>query len=298
MAAVAENQNRINTIIRSCRLIERMCRARPETPKSHLLYFQILEDYYTRIRQAGAEGRFLAAHTIFFPVEIFYSMDIVPMHTELTAWMTALFTGSCADLLAASAEVGMASEICSPYRVLAGALKRGVLPRPDTILWTNLICDNAGKGGDLVMHQTGCQGFFLDCPFKKSALENEYLQGELRNLISYLEEKSGHRLDRDRLSENIARMDRQLQLYREINNLRKHLPSPFPPQDFLKLFTVDCLAAGRPEVTQYLEQVKQELTEKIPSKRYPPDMALQAWWILFSANGEKAAWTRKNLWKA
>jgi benzoyl-CoA reductase/2-hydroxyglutaryl-CoA dehydratase subunit BcrC/BadD/HgdB len=265
MNSAMENQNRISTIVRACRIVTRMAKVQPETPRSHILYYQMLADYYSRIQKAREEGRFLAAHTIFFPVEILYAMDIVPMHTELTAWMTALFTGNSADLLAASAEVRMAPEICSPYRVLGGALAKGALPRPDTIVWTNMICDNAGKGGELVMHMTGCSGFFVDCPFKKSEYEQNYLKRELQEMISFLENESGHRMDWDRLSQGVAQIKRQIELYTEINELRKNRPSPFPPQDFLKLFTVDCLLAGQPEVTEYLEQVCRELREKIQS---------------------------------
>jgi benzoyl-CoA reductase/2-hydroxyglutaryl-CoA dehydratase subunit BcrC/BadD/HgdB len=240
-----------------------MAKAQPETPRSLLLYYKMLEDYFTRIQRAHEEGRFLAAHTIFFPVEILYAMDLVPMHTELTAWMTALFTGDTDDLLAKSAEVGMAPEICSPYRVLGGALAKGALPRPDVVLWTNMICDNAGKGGDLIMHMSGCSGFFVDCPFHKSDYEQVYLKHELQDMITFLEKQSGHAIDWNKLSEYINQINKQINLYHKINELRQNVPSPFAPQDFLKLFTVDCLLAGQPEATEYLEQVYSELKEKI-----------------------------------
>ncbi len=259
---IATNQNRINTIIRSCKLISRMYKADPEMPRSHVLYLQMLADYYSRILRAKEDHGFIAAHTIFFPVEILYAMDIVPMHTELTAWMTALFTGSCEDLLAKSAATGLAAEICSPYRVLAGALYSGALLSPDVVLWTNLICDNAVKGGDIIVHRTGCRGFFLDCPSGQTAEENDYLKRELLDLIAFLEEQSGHKMDWNKLRDGIVRINKQIELFREINELRKRVPSPLPPQDFLKLFTVDCLLAGQPQVTEYLDLVHQELIEK------------------------------------
>ena len=259
---IDQDRSRISTIARACRLLARMSRVSPSSPRSHVLYHQMLANYYTRLQKAREEGGFVAAHTIFFPVEILYAMDIIPMHTELTAWMTALFSGSTDDLLATSAAFGMAPEICSPYRVLTGALAKNALARPDTVLWTNLICDNAGKGGELVMHMTGCSGFFVDCPFQKTEPESGYLKRELQEMIAFLERESGRRMDWDKLAENIARADRQIELFREINALRRRRPSPFPPQDFLKLFTVDCFLAGQPEVTEYLEAVKAELLEK------------------------------------
>ena len=190
----------------------------------------MLVDYYTRLQKAQEEGNFIAAHTIFFPVEILYAMDIVPMHTELTSWMAALFSGNCADLLSSSSEVGLAPEICSPYRVLTGALSTDSVPRPDVVLWTNMICDNAAKSGELMMHLADCPGFFIDCPFQKTDEENAYIKQEMEDAIRFLEERSGRKLDWSKLSENIQRVDEQIELFREINQLRQKVPSPFHPQ--------------------------------------------------------------------
>lgn len=269
MVGPADKRDRIALVVRACQLIARMSKARPEVPKSHATYFQMLADYYKRILRAREDGGFVIAHTVFFPVEILYALDMVPMHTEITAWMAALFSGSCADVLSTSTEVGMAPEICSPYRVLTGALANGSLPRPDAVVWTNLVCDNAAKTGDLIMYMAGCPGFYVDSPFKQTENENEYLKEELEDLVRFLEERSGHRMVWDRLRENVARTDRQIELFREISTLRRNSPSPFPPQDFLKLFTVDCLFAGQPEATGYLEEVCHELIETATAHRVP-----------------------------
>ena len=87
MVSSAE-KNRIKTIVRACRLIARMSRG--DAFESQILYYQMLANYYDRLLKAQEEDNFVAAHTIFFPVEILYAMDIVPMHTEITAWMAAL----------------------------------------------------------------------------------------------------------------------------------------------------------------------------------------------------------------
>lgn len=228
-----------------------------------MLYYQMLSNYFTRIRNAHEEGKFIAAHTVFFPTEIIYAMDLVPMHTETTTWMMSLFTGECADLLAAGAELGMASEICSPHRGLAGAFSLGAIPRPDAMLWSNMVCDNTSKSGELVMEMKQCPGFFLDHPFKQSKQEMDYLVGELGEMVRFLEEQSGKKMDWDRLSEIVSRMDYQLELVRKINELRKTVPSPFHTRGFLELLTADYLFPGQPEAIEYLETVLQELTEMV-----------------------------------
>jgi len=255
--------DKINAIIRACRLITRMNQANPEVPKSDTLYYQMLADYYTRLLNAREEGRFIAAHTVFFPTEILYAMDIVPMHTETTTWMMALFLGEQAEILSAGAELGLVPEICSPHRGLAGAFALGALPRPDVMLWSNLICDNTAKSGELIMELNDCPGFFLDHPFQSSDAEEKYLISELEDMIAFLEEKSGRKMDWDKLAEIVAEMDRQMELFREIGELRKAVPSPFHIRGFLQLLTTDYLCPGQPEATEYLQALRDELAEMV-----------------------------------
>lgn len=259
--AVAKDQ--VDAIVRACSVLLRMNKARPDARESERIYYRMLADYFTRIQTAKSEGKFLAAHTVFFPSEILYAMDLVPMHTETTTWMISLFTGECADLLSAGMELGLASEICSPHRGLAGAFASGALPRPDAMLWSNLICDNTAKSGELLMEVNRCPGYFIDHPFQRSDEEMVYLVGELNGMVEFLEGVSGHRMDWDRLAEIVAAMDRQIELIREICELRKAVPSPFHTQGFLELLTIDYLFPGQPEAIRYLETLRQELADKV-----------------------------------
>lgn len=263
MTSTERKVNKIDALLRACRLMLRMSKARPEPRKSEVMYYQMLADYYTRLLNAREAGDFVAAHTVFFPSEIMYAMDIVPMHLETTSWMTALFLGEYADLLSAGAELGLAPEICSPHRGLAGAFATDALPRPDVILWSNMVCDNTAKSGELLMKLTGCPGFFLDHPFQNTEGEMNYLVEELADMVRFLEEQSGRKMDWDRLSQGVARMDRQIELLRQVGKLRQAVPSPFHPQGFLELLTIDYLFAGRPEATEYLETLRQELAEAV-----------------------------------
>jgi len=263
MISAEKNKEKINAIVRACRIITRMNRSNPDAPKSETLYYTMLANYYTRLLNAREEGKFMAAHTVFFPTEILYAMDIVPMHTEMTTWMMALFLSEQAELLSAGADLGLVPEICSPHRGLAGAFALGALPRPDVMLWSNLICDNTAKSGELVMELNDCPGFYLDHPFQSSEAEEKYLIGELEDMIHFLEEKSGHKMNWDKLAEIVTQMDRQIELFREINELRKAVPSPFPVRGFLQLLTTDYLCPGQPEAIAYLETLRDELAEMV-----------------------------------
>ncbi|MFC1919953.1 2-hydroxyacyl-CoA dehydratase subunit D [Chloroflexota bacterium] len=254
-----EHKSEIGSLIRTCRMLARMNGARPGARQSQTLYYQMLADYYTRIRNAHLEGKLIAAHTIFFPTEILYAMDIIPMHTEMTTWVSALFLREQAELLSKGAELGLAPEICSPHRGVAGIFALNAIPRPDVILWSNLICDNTAKSGELLMELSGSPGFFLDNPFQGSPGELNYLIGELEDMVHFLEEKSGRKMDWNKLSEIVEHTDREMELYREVCDLRKSVPSPMSILGYLELLTADYMFPGQPEAIQYLTLLRDEL---------------------------------------
>ncbi|HXX59405.1 MAG TPA: 2-hydroxyacyl-CoA dehydratase family protein [Dehalococcoidales bacterium] len=256
-------QDRISSIIRACRLIGRMSKGNSESAESDLVYYRLLGEYYTRILNAKRDGKFLAAHTVFFPTEILYAMDIVPMHTEMTTWLTALFLGEQVEMLTKGAELGMAPEICSPHRGLAGAVAMGSLPKPDAIVWSNLICDNSAKSGEFLMKLTGAPGYLLDRPFQDSPGERRYFIDELNGMVKFLEGKSGNKMDWSKFSNSIKTMQHQVELLRLVNAMRRLSPSPFPVQGFLKLLTVDYLFPGQPEGTEYLEALLRDMQKLV-----------------------------------
>ncbi len=257
------DRNKLKSIIRGSRRIARLTQKAFPERKSDALYYQMLDKYYERLINAHEEGKIIAAHTVFFPAEVIYAMDAVPMHTEATTWMITLFTGESSNIITAGNQLGLASEICTPHRGLAGAFALGTIPRPDVMLWSNMVCDNTAKSGELVVKMMDVPGFFLDRPFKQSDAEVKYLTEELGDMVTFLEEHSGRKMDWNRFSEIIVRMDRQIELIREINELRKAVPTPFSPQGFMQLLTADYLFPGQPEAIEYLEALRDELGEMV-----------------------------------
>ncbi len=265
MSIVRAERDKLKSIIRGAKRFARLSAETAPERRSDALYYRMLQTYYERIIRAHGEGNLIVAHTVFFPEEVIYAMDMVPMHTEATTWMITLFTGESAGVVSAGAELGLASEICTPHRGLAGAVATGVIPRPDVVLWSNLVCDNTAKSGELLVKLTGAPGFFLDHPFKETPEEIAYLAEEIADMVRFLEAVSGKKMNWDRFSEIIARMDRQLELIREINELRKAVPTPFSPQGFMQLLTADYLFPGQPEAIEYLTALRDELAAMVRS---------------------------------
>lgn len=263
MTVMDTKRNQIESLLRACRLVARMSKNRADSFPSEQLYYQMLDKYFTNILNAREQNGFVAAHTVFFPIEILYAMGISPMHNEVTTWTSAMLLGNQIDFITGGAEAGLSPEICSPHRGLAGGFFRGLLPKPDAILWTNLICDNTSKSGEYIQELTGAPGFFLDHPFGRSPREMNYMVEEIKDMIKFLETVSRRKMDWDKLSESVAEMDKQIRLQTEIGELRKAIPSPFPTRRFLELLTIDYMFAGQPEATRYLQALRDELAEMV-----------------------------------
>jgi benzoyl-CoA reductase/2-hydroxyglutaryl-CoA dehydratase subunit BcrC/BadD/HgdB len=253
----------LKTIVRTCRMLERLNQSDPSALKSDTIYFRMLQNYFTRLLNARENGDFIVSHTVFCPSEILLAMDIVPMHTEVSVWMMSLFTDSTAEILSSGAELGLAPEICSAHRGISGAFMRKSIPQPDAVLWTNLFCDASAKSGELFMHHNHCPGFYLDHPFQETENEVRYLTEEMKDLIQFLEKVSGRKMNWDKLSQIVARVERQIEIYREILELRKAIPSPYPPLGYVKLFTSDQTFSGDPMQIEYLEAVLAEIKANI-----------------------------------
>lgn len=260
---ITPKRNMIDSLLRAVRLVGRLNKNREDAAPSEQYYYQMLEEYFGNVQNAKQQNGFVAAHTVFFPVEILYAMGISPLHNEVTTWTSAMLLGNQMEFITAGAEAGLAPEICSPHRGLAGGYFKHLLPQPDVVLWTNLICDNTAKSGEYIAEMTGAPSFFLDHPFDKSPKENLYMQSELRELIAFLEKVSGHKMNWDKLSQIVAEMDKQIKLQTEIAELRRARPSPMNSRRFLELLTIDYMFAGQPEATKYLTLLKGELADKV-----------------------------------
>jgi benzoyl-CoA reductase/2-hydroxyglutaryl-CoA dehydratase subunit BcrC/BadD/HgdB len=260
MMVSSEKHTKFERLVRSCRMIQKMNRGRTETTRSESLYMEMLTAYFTHILEASRDKQPFVLHTIFMPAEILYAMDIVPMHAETTSWMVPAFSGNVAELIAKAAEMGLAPEICSAHRVMAGAYAAGDMPRPDAILWSSLSCDNSVKSGELLVKLNRCPGFFADIPYNDSPSEIQYAANEFQDMVRFLEKTTGKKMDWKRLSDIIARLNRQIELYREIYELRKAVPSPFPMHRFTELFMTLYLFPGHPDAITYLETLRDELS--------------------------------------
>ncbi|MEK7848581.1 MAG: 2-hydroxyacyl-CoA dehydratase family protein, partial [Chloroflexota bacterium] len=237
-------------------------RASPTT-RSDELYYELVLRYQYNLRNAVLNRQFIAAHTVMVPVEIMYAMDIVPMHLEFTANIMATVLKNHEEMLSAAKAMGYAPEICSAHRILAAMFHLGWAPPPNTVIWSNQVCDNTTKCGDQLTEAYGVPGFFLDRPYRFTPNEVDYLTQELADMVGHLEELSGRRLDWGRLGEVMEHSARMVDLHREIYELRRAIPYPTANRRSVQMMVIIWYFMGTPEGVHYLETVRDELRDKV-----------------------------------
>jgi benzoyl-CoA reductase/2-hydroxyglutaryl-CoA dehydratase subunit BcrC/BadD/HgdB len=258
-------------------VLENIWKHRKANPieKSDELYYRLVLQYMQRIQAARDEGKFIVGHTIVIPPEIFYAMDIVPMHLEATSMLITQCLNAYDEAFNAAKGYGFAPEVCSAHRNLNALCVLGWLPRPDAVIWSNQVCDNTSKSGDAPVEIYGVPGFFLDRPYNYTDRDAFYYAKELEDMIHFLEEVSQRKMDWDRLEEALIHSKRAVDLHREIGQLRKSIPSPMRNRKFMFLLVLEWYFSGTPECVDFYQTIYDEIKERadkgegfIPEEKY------------------------------
>jgi len=259
----------LENIDKMATILEKMYQHRKSHPtvRSEELYYRHMAEYYRRIGRAKEEGKPIAGHTVFSPIELFYAMDIVPMHLESTSGTLAILMNRYAEFLEGARAFGLTAECCSAHRILAASFFLQALPSPDFIIWTSQACDNTTKSGDALLELYRIPGVFLDRPYRFSDHQVKYYTTQMRELVTFLEEKTGKKLDHDRLWSVVNNSLRIMQLYHEIYELRKAKPAPMRNRSFMNQMIIEWTYSGTQEGVEWFETVKGEIEENVRNRR-------------------------------
>lgn len=266
MPVATQGETHVQSMIDILERMRQHRKARP-TVTSDELYYEYISRYYQRILQAKEEGKYIVGHTVMAPIEIFFAMDVVPMHLESTASTMAILLNRYAEFLNTARAFGLTPECCSAHRILAASFVQQVLPCPDVVLWTSQSCDNTAKAGDALTELYQVPGFFLDRPYQFTDSHVNYYKKQLAELVSFLEERTGKKMDYDRLKEVVKSSLRVMELYRELYELRKAVPAPMRNRSFMNQLLIEWTYCGTPEGVKFFETVRDEVKGNVEQGR-------------------------------
>tara|TARA_B100000315_G_C14509699_1_gene556379 strand:+ start:30 stop:1286 length:1257 start_codon:yes stop_codon:yes gene_type:complete len=234
--------------------------------KSDELFYQAMIAYYERLAQAERNG-FIAGATVQTPMEFFYALNIAPLELEIST-MNLQLEGKdkVVEYLAEATADGVPPETCSTHRALIPLFKKAKLPALNMVVSSNVVCDHSYKSAEALSRLFNCPSFFIDRPYYRTERAEAYLIQQLQNLVKFLEEVTGYKMDYNWFSHVLGISEKTLQTLAEIYQLRKSIPSPIHNQDYFKLVLLEWSCLGTEEFLQYSQQCLEEIREKAANK--------------------------------
>jgi benzoyl-CoA reductase/2-hydroxyglutaryl-CoA dehydratase subunit BcrC/BadD/HgdB len=242
-------------------------------------YFSFLADYYTNVLEVKKTGLPLGQYNLYAPVELCYGMGIVPY---LQCHTSAVGPGlwDCTEYLELAQGYGIANEFCSFEKLRMGYILADCFPRADLMISTNLYCTASIKVLGIASEYQDVPNFLIDAPYSDDEESVTYYRGQLQKALEFMEEKTGKKLDMDRLRE-VARLSHEaVELYRQILQLRHAAPCPLPFVQAVKGNDAINLGAGTAEAVDYLKCVKGEVEARAEAGQggVADERHRVAWW--------------------
>jgi benzoyl-CoA reductase/2-hydroxyglutaryl-CoA dehydratase subunit BcrC/BadD/HgdB len=233
---------------------------------------QVVAEYYIECNEAKAQGKPVGwMPPMNGAIEVFYAMDLQPVFPENWSPVCAAF-GLAAGNFEISEAMGYSRDLCGYLRNIIGYVNGpisdpnaplGGLPEPDILISPCGGCVPVMKIFQAIQRRFP-EAEVLSVELPHVAIENiqpyhlQYAVSELQRLIDFLSEKTGRRLDMDRLRETVRLSDRACELWDEIMSYRKNRPAPFSAAEMGIMFVM-VTRQGTQIAVDFLTQVRDEV---------------------------------------
>jgi benzoyl-CoA reductase/2-hydroxyglutaryl-CoA dehydratase subunit BcrC/BadD/HgdB len=243
------------------------------------------------VTKARREGKPIVWCSVVMPKEILFAMDVTAEFSELLGGYASIF-GLSGKYCQVAEEDGLSRDVCAVHRGaigLACADKRddffaaSFVP-PDLVIGNNFACTSESKSFVHVAHKYKVPYYVIDTPINtwgKNIPEHavKYYADELRGLIAFLE-RHGHRLDEDRLREEVAFTKKLNTVLAEIEDCRKAVPMPMKAYDTVIASTAPLALPKDARKLSIFERLRDELRERVDKGiGVVPDEKLRLLWI-------------------
>ncbi|MGQ9776586.1 MAG: 2-hydroxyacyl-CoA dehydratase subunit D [Thermodesulfobacteriota bacterium] len=167
----------------------------------------------------------------FFPTEIVYGFDGIPILPEILSALVTYLGWS--EFPLSRAEARVSTDLCSFYRCALGLALERFLPRPDLILSSSHLCDGANKFFNYLSRIYQCPHLILDPPYHTHPSSQRYMEGQLKNFTNEVSRLLNLPLKEERFSHILNCSNQTRQFIVKVNELRRSIPSPFPGNEGL-----------------------------------------------------------------
>jgi benzoyl-CoA reductase/2-hydroxyglutaryl-CoA dehydratase subunit BcrC/BadD/HgdB len=207
-------------------------------------------------------------HNLGFNPELTYALgDASPVGIESLGVLHNLLgdINLSLDFIDSAQGAGIPPDCCSADKIAIGAIQKGLYPPPACTVGVNTPCDAQVLSTQVMQELSGAPFFAIDVPYYHNDETIRHVAAQLKELIPFLEQHTGCKLDYDRLREVCELSNQTTEVLWEWLEWRKL--APLTQSSKLVAFTllVQVLFSGSPEglgIAKGLLREARERTER------------------------------------
>ena len=240
----------------------------PRKLKSNLLIYELERDDLRAKLKAGEDG-YPPISSYLWPPPLLKSLGFYYWDQEGMA--DRMNPEQVNSYLQKAREYGFPDQICDRTILKVMPLIMGEYPKLSLAIEVNSDCYNLPITNAIVAEYMDIPRYFYDIPYEVSEDSLKYLVDQLWEIKELGEKISGVEYDEDKHKE-MQRLDKGwFEVYRELNNLKRQKPSPWPSSEVFKESRMPSYYFDPPrclEVWQtYLEEIKERARKGITSTK-------------------------------
>ncbi len=230
--------------------------------------------HYLAIEQAYRDNKPTAWATSGTPVELLYAMDVQPMLPENSATISAAQKQS-KGFIEYAEQLGFSYDMCSYFKTNVGAfdkqveINKGGIRKPTFMFSSDVICDThvhwfqvqSERMGGVPHYSIGVPHIVSNTSARQREYYKKYVQEQMLEFLEFVKQRTGHELNMEKAREVAANSYELSEVWRDIYNLRKTVPSPISTKDtFGGLFPLFTMCGLKSPIKLYKRMYKEAKT--------------------------------------
>ncbi len=244
-----------------------------------------ISDQHRKTIECVEEGKTFFASQFTNPVEILTAMDV---HWYFHIQQLFAASGSGGGLhtdedLEGADKLNIPRDCCTLIRLGHYLQVAGLYPIPSAYLALTEPCDSVAGWHAAFMHHPDWRNvpvFAPDPPYHSDERAIDYFAGQMREMVDFITEQTGTKLDMDRLKEVVDETNKCYSLWMEYNEVRRSSPTPHSyilPQSMF--FQINTLGAGDPRKTSWYQDMVNDAEMRVrENKPEVPNQKIRIFW--------------------
>lgn len=162
------------------------------------------------------------------PVEVFAAFDLVPFYLDMIPFKLCSYPRVVSKFIDESEKYISTSTCGLDKTELGGILSGGYGFQPDIFVYSSTPCDSSRVAYPNMEQMMKLPTFSFDTPFRRDDRGVDYLADQVGDLIKFLEETTGTKLDWEKLKYHMELSNQIYILQKKLSDLRKNKPCPLP----------------------------------------------------------------------